>query len=166
MRHRTQTHRTSRTLLAAAAALLGAGTLAGCRGAAAPTLSVVSVTVPEDTADGLVINIAVEADNPNRDPLPLRDVTYTVWLDGKEVFSGTRSAEATVRRFGTQVFVLPAVLPIPRDQRQAELAELRISGSVIYKKPSAFSQTLYEQGLVRPTAEFSYTAGLDLHNRP
>jgi hypothetical protein len=152
--------------LAMAACLAGAALLSGCRGTLAPTLQVVSITIPDETPDALVIYIAVEADNPNRDPLPLRDVTYTVFLDGREVFSGTRSAEATIRRFGKQVFVLPAVVQIPQDQRSADLASLRIAGSVVFRKPSAFDQTLYEQGLARPRAHFSHEAGLDLLNRP
>src|SRR5690349_10130405 len=85
--------------------------LAGCS-TQPPRISVQSAALTERTDAGMVVNFTMLADNPNGAALPLRDASYTVWLADKPVFSGVRSAQATVARYGTQTFTLPAAFPL------------------------------------------------------
>lgn len=125
----------------------------GCSGTQSPTLSVAGASIKERTDAAAVIDFIVEADNPNGEALPLQDVTYTVSRGGKQVFSGTRSAEAVIRRFGRQQFILPASFLVAPGEEVA--GEYEISGTLMYQAPGALSETLFDQALVKPEASFS-----------
>jgi len=136
--------------------------MTGCSGTQAPTLAVTSATVRERTALGVVLDFVVVADNPNGDALPLQDVTYTVTRNGETVFTGTRSAEAVLRRYGQQEFTLPVSIALSKLPAGGEAGgEYQISGSVIYVAPGALSQTLFDQELVTPSADFSGTVRVE-----
>lgn len=127
--------------------------LGGCSGTQSPKLSVAGASIKERTDAAAVIDFIVEAENPNGDALPLQDVTYTVSRGGKPVFSGTRSAEAVIRRYGRQHFVLPASFLAPAGEEVA--GEYEISGTLMYLAPGALSETLFDQALVKPEVSFA-----------
>jgi len=132
-----------------------AAMLTGCSGTQAPTFKVLEATIKDRTPQGAVLLFVLEADNPNGDALPLRDVSYTVSLNGKQIFSGTRSAEVVLRRFGRQQFTLPAAYALAADQLAPDGAAYAISGSLVYIAPGALAETLFDQEIIRPSADFS-----------
>jgi hypothetical protein len=134
--------------------------LGGCSGTQAPGLSVVSGSVREKNEKGAVLELIVEADNPNGDALPLEDVEYTVTRDGEVVFTGTRSAEVVLRRYGRQRFVLPASLAFT-DGTSNLAGTYSITGSVVYQAPGAIQKTMFDEEIVRPSASFSGEVKVD-----
>ncbi|MBL8765024.1 MAG: LEA type 2 family protein [Phycisphaerae bacterium] len=134
-----------------AAALAAAG---GCSSYSDPSLSVAGASVRERTDEALVLSFDISGINPNEVALPLRAVRYDVSLDGKPVFRGVRSAEATLRRKGEQRFTLPAVVRAA-DLPAASDARFAITGSVEYLTPGELAEVLFDTGLRRPSASFS-----------
>ena len=135
--------------------------LSGCSSTQAPGLVVQSAELTERTDAGMVITFTIVADNANDEALPLRDATYTVSLDGKQVFSGTRSAQATVRRFGTQTFTLPAAVPLDGPPPTG-IEPFQISGRLKYLVPGALAETLFDIHVRRPSTYFHGTGTVDL----
>lgn len=142
------------SLMGLGAVGLVAGLLGGCASSTrAPELTVTSAEVSQRSADGAVILFSVHADNANPDQLPLRDVEYDVALDGQKVFHGSRSAEATVRRYGTQDFYLPAAVPTDRMPEGREV-RYTIKGRLTYLVPGALAETLFDMDVIRPSTGF------------
>lgn len=137
--------------------------LAGClRSAAPPTLTVTGARVVERSAGIAVVEFDIAARNDNDIELPLRNVRYSLSLEGETVFTGSRSPEATIRRFGSQSITLPVVVPLeslPADQR--ELA-YRLSGRITYLVPGALAELLFDSRVSRPTASFEDRGTLEL----
>jgi hypothetical protein len=128
-----------------------------------PSLRVVNVEVRERTADALVIEFTLEAENANEVPLPLKEFSYSVSLDGHTVFQGFRSPEATLRRFGVQQLRVPAVIPVPEIPDGP--ATCRLSGTLAYTTPGELAQVLFESDVRRPTVGFSDERELDFSAR-
>jgi len=147
------------------AALL-ALSLAACSGTQAPTITLESAGVAGRTDEGVVLNFGLLADNPNDDPLPLQDVEYELFLDGKRVFAGTRSAEATVRRFGVQRFTLPAVVPAASGAPLTGTAPYRLVGKITYIAPGALAEALFDIDVIRPTTPLGAEGTVDLDAAP
>ncbi len=120
------------------------------RGAAVPAAAASTPGVGSGGADSLEFTLNLRNDNP--DGVPLRVVDYTVEIDGQQVFSGTRSAEATVPARGVQSMRLPAAF------EGVELrpgAKYRLSGSYTYVLPGAFAEALFDSGVRVPSASFA-----------
>ncbi|MBL0922827.1 MAG: LEA type 2 family protein [Phycisphaerales bacterium] len=149
----------------ATALLLLAGlTGAGCRSVEQPRLEVVEARIVERAPTGVVVEFTLEGDNPNAVQLPMREVSYALEVDGRRVFSGQRSAEATLRRLGSQRFLLPAVVPASEFEGDLSGAEYRVHGTVVYLAPGAIAELLFDTGLSRPTVSFSGTGVLPASN--
>jgi hypothetical protein len=134
----------------------------GCSGPA-PKLSVLDAQVTEQTDAGMVVTFTMMADNPSGEALPLRDVEYEVSLHGKPVFKGTRSAQATVRRFGTQDFTLPCAIPLSPDQpAPSGTVPYTIQGTITYLVPGALAEALFDMDVLRPTTSFEGRGVVDL----
>jgi len=144
----TSSHRFVASLLAAGGLLFAAG----CSGTQSPKLSVLGGSVKQRTEHAAVIDFMIDADNPNSEALPLQDVTYTVTKNGQTLFSGTRSAEAIIRRYGRQQFLLPASFELPAGATLE--GEYEVSGSLVYIAPGALAETLFDQQLVKPSVSF------------
>lgn len=145
--------------------LVLSATAGGCVGSAAPRVSLANAQVAERTAEGLAMQFTLNAENTNDVGLPLRTVRYTLELDGKQVFSGTRSAEATLRRLGTQQIVLPAVMATGPDttaMRTTGRVPYRISGTMTYVAPGQIAEILFDSGVRVPSTDFSGTGEIDL----
>lgn len=140
------------------------GLLAGCESYAAPTLSLVNAEPTERTPDGCAMVFTLDARNSNEDALPLKTVEYQLDLNGREVFSGARSAEATLRRLGAQQLKLPAVVALtPENQPLAAgVSRYRLSGSMYYVTPGRFAQTLFDARISTPSASFAFEGDIDL----
>lgn len=155
-----------RVLLLLSAASAGAS---GCSSYVAPSMEVADARVTDRTTEGLAIAFTIDAENSNEDALPLREAAYSVELDGQRVFTGVRSAEATLRRYGSQQFTLPAAVPsllLAQLPMGAQHVRYRISGSVEYITPGAFAEVLFDTGVRRPTTSFQDEGVIDLTALP
>jgi hypothetical protein len=125
----------------------------GCWSTPAPTLSVSGVRAGDKTADGSLIEIEVDAASTAEEALPLTEVEYVLTLDGREVFRGVRSPEATIRRFGSQRLVLPAVV-----SGGVEVAGVYgVRGTLTYIEPGTITEVLFDLGVRTPTVDFAGT---------
>ncbi len=145
-------------------ALIVAAFGAGCESYTAPALSVTKAEPTERTPDGCAMLFTIDARNENEKPLPLRTVEYRVDLNGREVFSGTRSAEATLRRLGTQQIRLPAVVVLTPETQAlvAGTAHYRLTGSMYYVTPGRLAETLFDSGVHTPSVGFTFEGDIDL----
>lgn len=146
-------------LLLTAALLPGA--LAGCSSYQPPVFEAVGVRETERTAEHAVIVFTVRATNPNREPMPLRRADYEVFLAGEPVFTGVRSPETTVNTYGTHEFDLPAVVPAELAGRRGEIP-YAIRGKVIYRRPGALADVLFDARLSVPKASLDLDGAVDL----
>ncbi|MGH7243244.1 MAG: hypothetical protein ACREJD_07495 [Phycisphaerales bacterium] len=150
-----------KTVLALAA--LASLPLAACTGISSPKLTVVDVHQDEHEPTGRRIIIVVNAENLSNEQLPLRDASYIVRLDGKQVFEGQRSPESTLRKWGVQELRFPVALPTDRWPASDTPVRYEVSGSLVYLPPGKFNEILYDYRLLRPTASFRGTGQVSLH---
>lgn len=138
--------------------------LTGC-GATPPKFQVKDVAVTEQSEEAVVVMFRLEAENRNADPLPLRNVDYSLALQGRLVFRGKRSAEATLRRYGTQEVLLPVSIPIGPDEVLAEPPSGQMpytfAASFEYELPGTIAEALFDSGVRIPTAGVSESGRLD-----
>jgi hypothetical protein len=151
------------TLLAVAAV----GGLGGCQSYKAPDLSVASVTPGERTPDGASMVFTLDARNDNDVALPLRTVEYRLSLDGREVFNGTRSAEATLRRLGVQQVRLPVAVAAAGGAGPASgPSKYQLTGRMYYVTPGQLAEVLFDAGVRTPNVPFSFEGTVDLSQAP
>ncbi len=123
----------------------------------APQATLVSAAIADQTDQGTVLDFGIEIHNPNAFQLPLRDVRYSLFLNGQRVFSGTRSAESTVTRGSSQTIHLPAsfVGQLPPNRTYT------IDGRIYYSTPSALADVLFDANIYRPSVTFKHSGALD-----
>ena len=148
-------------------ACLGASTLTGCSVGGLfvgerPGFEVSSARLVDRTDEGLKLEFTLAGFNASDEPLPLRAVDYTLNVDGKTVFNGSRSAEHTLPAGGTQAIVLPAVVPLEALGSGASPRYV-LSGQIEYSKPGALADTLFDAKLIRPKIAFSDRGTLELN---
>lgn len=135
--------------------------LAGC--SAAPKLTVTDIKVADRSEAGIVLSVSIDAENRNEIEVPLREIRYSVRVEGGSSFSGVRFAEASLRRLGTQTLWFPAVIPIaPGTAPPSGLVNVEVSGKMTYFPPGDFSRVLYETGIRRPSQSFKGAAAVQL----
>jgi hypothetical protein len=145
-------------MIAVAAALAG-----GCASYAPPKLSMTSAFVSEESPRGLVLTFTLDALNTNQVELPLREVRYTLRINGEPVFYGLRSPEATLRRLGTQPISFPAVVRIDEGQpRPTGTVRYDIEGTLAYTTPGQLAEVLFDLRVRRPSVRFSESGTVDL----
>lgn len=135
--------------------------LTGCANRQAPAFQVVAVDQRSVSDTAIVLDFTVEGSNPNPFELPLRDVRYTVAIDGAGSFNAIRSAEATLPRRGSQRFVLPAVVSLDAAEQMTSTAGYRLVGTVEYRFPDPLSDVLFDTSVRRPSASIGITGNLD-----
>ncbi|MFG0260433.1 MAG: LEA type 2 family protein [Phycisphaerales bacterium JB041] len=149
--------------------VLIASALSGCSGQASPGAVVTSANIRNRTAEAAVVEFVIETTNPNDIELPMRDVVYTLNVNGKRVFSGRRDAQATMPRGGTQQITIPAVVPMQGAEGQEGRAGLapgvytyRLTGRIYYSLPSQLADVLFDAKLSRPSVGISDSGEIDL----
>jgi hypothetical protein len=143
------------------AALLSGST--GCSSTKPPRLSVTSAAITDESPDGLVITFDIAAANPNLAQIPLRDISYSLFLDGKRVFEGSRSPEATLARLAIQELRLPAAIPIDAEHpRPTGTVPYRLEGTLTYIPPGKLMEVLYDSGIPRPTTSLVHEGVVDV----
>lgn len=150
------------------AALLLSALLAqvGCSTFRDPQLAVAEARATERTPDGTAVLFTLDAKNDNDEPLPLREVEYRLELNGRQVFTGTRSAEATLRRRGTQQFTLPASISMAGESVAPGPSRYVLSGVLYYITPGQFAETLFDAGVRKPSVSFRFDGEVDLSTAP
>jgi hypothetical protein len=144
---------TVQTMVSVCALAAVGSVLAGCSGYADPTLRVAGAGVADEGPGAMVLDVTIAAQNTNHVELPLREIDYTVRIDGREVFRGVRSPETTLRRLGEQTFTVPAVVAYAGD-RPVGMHAFEIEGRVRYITPGELAQALFDTGVRRPTVTF------------
>lgn len=138
--------------------------LGACTGVNPPKFRALGVHPGEPSPEGVVLTFELEAKNDNGEPMPLRTAAYTLSVDGRAVFEGRRSPEATIPAFGTQRFELPAVIPyelgIPTGS-----APYAITGTVSYLEPGRLQEILFDSGARVPEAPLSVGGTIDFGDR-
>ncbi|MEK6701782.1 MAG: LEA type 2 family protein [Planctomycetota bacterium] len=124
--------------------------LAGCSDTA-PRLSVVGVREIERTDQGTVLAIDIDAENANDEAMPLREIGYSISINGRTVFAGARSPEATIRRFGTQRLTVPAVVS---GSGTSTSGVYEVRGDLEYVAPGRLAEILFDTGVRTPSASF------------
>jgi len=154
---------------AAIACLLGALALAmgGCAadlpsplevvglGGEAPSFTLDRVVLDETSEDADKLDFILTGANPTKNPYPLREVNYTVRIDGRVVFRGVRSAQTTLPPNDSHDFRVPA--PIPRGEAgplAGRQVRYEIFGAVAYLPPGPIAEILYDLGVQRRTVRF------------
>ncbi len=141
----------------------------GC-GHTPPTFEVVGARLAERTDDGVVLHFDLDATNTNQDELPLEVANYSLSIDGKRVFTGRRSPEATLRRFGTQRITLPAAIPLEDpaegDALTTGLHRYRLEGSITYLAPGVLADVLFDARVYRPSTRFRDQGQIDFDAPP
>ena len=127
-----------------------------------PAFKVVDVGITERTEGGVVVTFTLEGTNPNKDPLPLDSVSYTLALDGRPSASATRQAEAELPANGVQRVRLPVAIPVSASSPEPMgTSGYRLSGSMVYKIPGSIAEVFFDAGLRRPSVGFGETGTLD-----
>lgn len=150
-----------RTLLARACPAVAALMLAGCSSYQAPSFEAVSVREAERTDTHAVLIFEVRATNPNREPMPLGMASYTLRFDDGVIFEGVRSPESTIDTYATNTFELPAVIPAGLITRHGRV-KYALEGTVIYRRPGAFADVLFDAQITVPEAPMNIDGVIDL----
>jgi len=137
----------------ACAALIPLIAAIGCSSSASPRVSVGDARIGDSTPDGAKGTFQLFAENPNRDPLLLRDIRYEVSVDGATIFEGRRAAGATLSGFGGQTLTVPFVTTAANTLRPG--AAVRITGELEYSEAGALAKTLMDAGLADPSESFA-----------
>lgn len=134
----------------------------GCSSYQPPKFEAVGVREIERSDNDAVIAFRVQATNPNRDPMELGPVTYTLSFSGdQDVFTGVRSPQSTLHTYSSHVFELPAVVPASIAGGTGEIT-YQLRGSVVYKNPGALADVLFDSEFIVPEATLNLSGMIDL----
>jgi hypothetical protein len=140
--------------------------LTACTSYRDPVLKVTGVTLGPRSDEAIPVDFTLELANPNDEPLKLLRFEYDLIVSGRRVYSGLRSAEATLNVHATRQITMPAVVRYDRlGIAAADLAaplDFRLSGRLSYVPPGGFAQVLLDTGLHLPEAPFSDVGRLDV----
>jgi LEA14-like dessication related protein len=136
--------------------------LAGCENRQPPQITLGEASVTQVTSEAVAFDVPVDMINPNLKELELQEFRYTVSVDGRQVFQGRRSAEASLPAEGGKRVRIPGVVrfdqmnwPVPPQGSPPEQASYRVSGTLTYIVPGALAEILFDTGVRRPRAGFS-----------
>jgi LEA14-like dessication related protein len=150
-----------RPVLTRACPVVAALALVGCSSYQPPTFEALSVREAERTDAHTVLVFEVRATNPNRDPMPLGRATFALRLGDETVFEGVRSPETTIDTYATNTFELPAVIPAGLISRDG-LVNYALEGTVIYRRPGALADVLFDAQITVPQAPLNISGVIDL----
>jgi len=138
---------------------VGVGVGGGCSSNRPPEVRVESVRVAERTSEGVVVEVTIAGVNGNAEPLPLKRVDYSVSVNGRTVFTGARSPEATLSAGGERVFRVPA--PVALEAMPGGAARVVVTGWLTYTEPGKIAEILFDAEVSQPTVSFSGSAELE-----
>lgn len=131
--------------------LVFAAMIGGCSTTLPPTFSAESIRELESFEGRTRMVFIINAQNPNKDPIPLEQAIYSVAIGGENVYSGLRSPEVTLPGYSSLSFELPAVVD-SQMLRVGRDVQYMILGSVKYHVPGVLADVLYDADLKIPEA--------------
>ncbi len=126
----------------------------GCSGIRQPRFESVGVREVERTDSRVVYAFVIKATNPNKESVPLKEISYRVTLDGQHTFDGLRSPETTLYTYAEHTFELPAVFEITRSEL-AGVIDYKIQGQAKYMNPGKLSEVLFDSKIKVPKVKFN-----------
>ncbi len=149
-------------LTLAATALLG-----GCSLYSDPSINVTGIALTQRTDEAIALDVSLEMSNSNNVPLELLDFHYAFSVDGRRVFQGRRSAEATLGASGDHTVIIPVVVrydQVDWQQFPPDQFDYSLSGHVQYITPGELAELLLDLGVRRPRAGFRNSGKVMLPN--
>ena len=138
--------------------LIAASLLGGCSLHSDPTIEVTGVALNERSDEALAFDVTLQMSNRNNVALELLDFDYVFAVDGKRVFHGRRSAEATLGATSDHMVTIPVVVrydQVDWQQMPPESFEYSLRGHVRYITPGQLAELLDDLGVRRPRAGFA-----------
>ena len=139
---------------------------AGCASYRKPVVVVSDASAGEAGSEALRLNFTIDLDNPNRESLRLSEFDYEVTIDGKPVYKGTRSAEATLASADHRQMIVPAIVRYDdmgwSQDQLPQTVRFAINGKLSYITPDELSRTFREMGFPPPSANFKREADVTL----
>jgi len=150
--------------------ILAAAAPAGCAGYRPPSIRLADVRLAERTDEAASFRFELIVENPNEDPVELREIRYTLALDGETIYHGRRAALTTLHAGTTSVIVLPAVVRFDRAGWPADAlpprADYELAGGMVYVTPGTLAEMLLDTGVRTPTASFRQVGSLSFAGGP
>lgn len=160
---------------AAIVGVLAPVVLVGCATSTRPpAVDVTGVELRDVTEEGFVVDVLLRLQNPNNAPLQLTVFRYALGVEGREVYDGRWSAEATLSAGGESATVVPAVVRFDRlppalgagPGALPEAFAYRLEGELEYLAPGTLSEILFDAGVRRPSVDFASRGRLELDAAP
>jgi len=123
-----------------------------------PTTQVRRVSVTQESEEGSQVTAFIAVRNPNKAPLPLVRIQYTIDVGGKMI-SYQDEVHRTLPSDGIQVVVLPVAFAT--DGSSIGGRRFDISGSITYRPPGQFRKLLTESKVPLPTVPFAGSGRID-----
>ncbi len=138
--------------------------LTGCTAYRAPEIRLTGVFPTEVTDEATALRFMLDVTNPNDEPIELREVRYSLAVNGERVFLGRRAVGTTLHGGATTRIELPAVVPdavagFLANARPDEV-DYRLAGEMIYVTPGELAEILLDTGVRRPVARFDQSGRL------
>ena len=159
------THRLPRTLFKIILffGLLFAG---GCSGYRPPSIQLVAVRLIEQTEEAAAFHFDLILENPNDEPIELREFRYSLNIDGVNVYIGRRAAGTTLHPETGNHISLPAVVRYDTmgwtNRSLPPAVEYQLSGELLYVTPGELAEILLDTGVRRPKVRFNRAGRLEL----
>lgn len=115
-----------------------------------PKVQVLGLAVTSEQDQGSRVEAIVELTNRSDTDLPLRDVTYTISVEGHKSFKLTEPAHRILPAMEAQTITLAAAFAGPVSGRS-----WRVTGRINYAPPKTFIENLAEESLPLPDVGFS-----------
>lgn len=125
-------------------------------------MAITGASLTDRSAEAAVVEFTLEASNPNDFELPMREITYSLSVDGSRVFKGERAAVATIPRNGTQTVSFPVVVPMGEGGVQPGLHPYTLSARIRYSLPSQLADVLFDAKISRPSVSVKDRGEIDL----
>ena len=140
--------------------------LGGCSSYRPPSIQLMGVTIAEESDEAITLSFELELQNPNTEPIELREFRYEVSLNGQVVYSGRRAAGTTLHSRSVQHLNLPGVARYEllgwTRQTRPRIVDYQLSGTLLYLTPGELAEILLDTGVRRPTVNFSQVGQLTL----
>ncbi len=132
-----------------ALALTFTSSLGGCFRIVKPEIDVVSMRVAEQTPEGVVVDVELAAANRTKKDLKPHTMRYWLTLDGKRVFEGRRSPQATFSALGVQNFTAPIAIAA-EDIPETGTAQYEFRAVITFLSPGPLAKVFFDLNLRNP----------------
>lgn len=143
--------------------------LAGCTNFKPPSIELSNVRLVERTDEAAAFHFDLVLENPNDEPIELREFRYELSLDDGQVYQGRRAAFSTLHPSAVDDLSLEMSLPAVVRFDQLDGAALpddlayQLSGTLLYLTTGELAEILLDTGVKKPRVRFAMSGRLDLH---